>query len=121
MALLKGNCHSILITGNLTKSNCLSLRLPFEDISSNLWQISINEIAQSYIKATNVLCGISCNFVTDIKYNSTRQIVNHHPILWQCVFKGAAGQKSVTRFDKTWFYITSAQEEINLNFTENIS
>lgn len=116
MALLKGDCHAVIITGNLLKTNTLSLKLPFEDISTNLWQISISQIAQSYNKSGKQLCGISCNFVKDIKYNSNNQIISCFPILWQIILSGNVADKKVYNFEKSWFYITSTQQELILQF-----
>lgn len=116
MALLKGVCHSVLLSGNLKKTNELKLRLPFEDILSNLWQISLNEIAISYKGTANILCGISCNFVNDITYNKVNQITNYSPILWQILFKGKNLEKQINRLEKSWFYLTSAKDELVLTF-----
>lgn len=116
MALFKGICHPIIVIGNLEKTNKISLKLPFQDISNNLWQISITQIAQNFNKVCKKLCGISCNFVTDIKYNSQKQVVSHCPILWQCLFNGNRGDKKIISFEKSWFYLTTNQEEIILQF-----
>lgn len=116
MALLKGICHPILLTGNLKNSNFLELKLPYNDISSNVWQISLNQIAQSFNVPSNTLCGIGCNFVTDVKFNTENQVVTYCPILWQCLFKGQKNEKSVKSFEQNWFYVTTTQQEIKLQF-----
>lgn len=116
MALLSGICHPIIVTGLLTNSNTLSLKLPFSDINSNLWQIALNELSISYLNDVQDLKGITCNFVTDICFNENRQIINNEPILWQILLKGKKNDKTVLRFHKSWFYVTNVQEEIKLTF-----
>lgn len=118
MALLKGPCHSILLGGNLEKSNVISIKLPFyQELCSNLWQISLNEISINFIKPSNVLTGISTNFVTDTKYNNDGQVICYCPCLWQCVFKsGSINDNKNFKFEQSWFYVSNAQEEIQLQF-----
>lgn len=116
MALLLGQCHSVLLMGNLLLSNKLVIRLPFQDIRSNLWQIAINEISIHTIKELNILSGISCNFVTDICYHSTNEIINFHPILWQVLIKGNKSEKKTFRLDKSWFYVNNSYDELELSF-----
>lgn len=116
MALLKGTCHNVLLSGNLKTSNVLSVHIPFDDINSNLWQISIHESSQHYKVKSNVLSGISCNLVSDITYNSQKQIINHNPILWQMPFVGEINQKKVQRFNQNWFYVTNTNSILKLKF-----
>lgn len=116
MALLMGQCHSVLLSGKLLNENSLRLKLPFDDIKSNLWQITLNEISVHILAELNVLIGISSNFVSDICYNRNNQIVNSNPILWQCPIKGNRFFKTTFRLDKSWFYINNVHDELELKF-----
>lgn len=113
MAILLGTCHSILISGILSNTNSLSKLLPFDDIKSNLWQISINELSFKVLdNELNHLCGISCNFVTDLAFNNEKQVIKSQPILWQVLLKGSINNQVKLVFDKSWFYVTNPQEEL---------
>lgn len=116
MATSLGKCYSIMISGNLLKHGKISIRLPHEDIRSNIWQISLNTLSQEFLDNFNMLTGITCNFVTDIMYNSSNQIISNQPILWQALFKGNVQEKSLTSYEKSWFYVTNAQEILEISF-----
>lgn len=116
MALVHGVCHSVFISTNLKQSNTVTINLPYEDIKSNLWQISLNQISQNFKKASNILTGISCSFVTDITYNKDHQIVNNNPILWQTTFKGNVNEIKLMQYNQNWFYVTNADSVLTLKF-----
>lgn len=116
MALLKGPCHSILISGNLSLSNQLTLKIPYPEIASNVWQIAINDICFKFNKVSNQIAGISCNFVSDIKYDDQKQVISYHPILCQTLLNGKVNEKKYFAFDKTWFYVSNYHENFIVNF-----
>lgn len=116
MALLLGNCHSILVTGNLLKTNTISIKLPFDDFKSNLWQIRINDLCVDYKSKCNVLVGLSLNFITDVKYNEQNEVVSCFPIIAQTVLKGEISEKKVYKFESAWFYVTNPNHELKLTF-----
>lgn len=116
MALLKGTCHSVLVGGNLLNSNTIAVRLPHEDLKSNLWQFSFNEISMTFNKSANFMCGLSTNYVTDLKFNESNQIVSCCPILCQVSLMGTANQRKLTRFERTWFYVSCPDSELKITF-----
>lgn len=121
MALLRGQCHCILVCGNLKNSNTISIQVPHEDIKTNLWQFSFNDLSVSFNEKGNFICGLSSNYVTDIKYNDSKQIVSYCPILCQTLFNGRQNELKLIRFEKSWFYISNPDVELKIVFQKLIN
>lgn len=70
-----GPLKSIVLNGNLsTNGGILSVKLPFQELRTGVWQICVSQVSYEVLRQTsgssvNSLQSISSNFVVDLKYN----------------------------------------------------
>lgn len=111
-----GKPYSIFLKGNLKDNNgIISTHLPYIEMKSHLWQISLIDISYECLEAVNDLLKISTNIINDIHCENYREIF-YNPNIGLIATKGRVGDKKCEHLNHNWLFINDFQENFQLFF-----
>jgi hypothetical protein len=120
---------SYVLRGNLNdlkNGNCLVYDFVNSECRLGLWKICVLNVGYEILEETRVagavnqLVQISTNFVRDHRFNNST-IENYSPSLVDFLLKGTKSEKKLFTFDKTWFYVNCAGDQIKLYFLNSLN
>lgn len=117
MSIGGGERHIIYCKANLeTDNGILKVKLPFDNIETNLWQLRFYEIAFMNLtnNPINDLLTISTNIIKDTKYNQNKEIITYFPFLNFFDLSLKSANYKVFRLEESWFYVNNPSELIEI-------
>jgi hypothetical protein len=109
---------SVSVKGNL-KDKKLTLIYPLSKLQKGIWQIALDSLAYNTnsddpkVKVPQLLCGLKCNWITAINYNSNNELLSETPCIFQFFM---SKRKDCIINNKTWFEINSLTEFLIFEF-----
>lgn len=111
-----GKPYSIFLEGNLKKNNGqISVHLPYIEMRSNLWQMSLIEFSYKCLEKSNELVKISTNVINDIHCVNHQELF-YNPNIGLNLIKGEINEKRLQHLNQNWFYINDFQDNFQLIF-----
>jgi hypothetical protein len=119
---------SYVLRGNLSKltnGNCLVYNFANSECRLGLWKICVLNVGYEILvdkreSIVNELVQISSNFVRDNKFNNFI-VENYSPSLADFQLKGNKPDKKLFEFDKTWFYVNCAGDQLKVFFSNSLN
>ncbi len=116
------------VRGNLSQlanGNCLEYNFANSECRIGLWKICVLNVGYEILvekkeSVVNELVQISSNFVKDHRF-SNFIIENYSPSLADFLMKGNKPEKKLITFEKTWFYVNCAGDQLKLFFSNSLN
>ena len=120
--------RTIVLRGNLlklTKDEFLSYRFANNECRTGLWKICVLNVGYHIVipdraPPVSEFVQISSNFVKDHRFGS-EGVERYSTALCDFLMKGPKNERKLISFEKTWFYVNSAGDELNLYFLNSLN
>ncbi len=110
---------NVLFLKKRNENGKVNLAVPFEHFKSGIWQLAIDSLSYELDvkppKNIQWLCGLKCNWITNIEFDNNLQLISQSPIIFQ--FK-ISNQKDCFYNNKTWFDINAISEFLNFEILD---
>lgn len=111
-----GKPYSIFVKGNLKDTEGhIKIHLPYKEMRSNLWQLSLIEFSYECKEKVNQIVKISTNVINDVHCEKLSEIY-YNPNIALSVIKGNINDKKCEHLNPNWFYINDFQDDFHLIF-----
>jgi hypothetical protein len=112
---------SFVLKGNLKNNESLQYDFVNNECRLGLWKLCILNVGYECLFEKRVLASV--NEFVQINTNLVRGhqskdgvLENYNVPMAHFLLKGSKGEKKMINFDKTWFYINSPGDQLNLYF-----